>query len=440
MPDRPSENTGAENTGAEDAADPAKSLLPSRQILSVSELTRKVRTTIEGTFGAVWLTGEVSGLRTPASGHIYLTLKDANAQIRAVIWSSTARFLKTRVGDGDQVLCRGRLTVYEPRGDYQITIDYLEPAGAGALYRQFEEVRARLAAEGLFDAEKKRPLPAFPRRVALVTSATGAALHDMLTVLARRAPGLSVLISPAKVQGADAPLGLIAALAAAAAAAEVDVVIIGRGGGSPEDLAAFNAEGLARAIRSCPVPVISGVGHETDVTIADLAADLRAATPSAAAELVSASWAELGERTTVLAQRLTTAVTTRLATLRLRLQSGLIGLADPGDRLRHTVQRVDDLTLRLGHAASRVLMGAHARLSGASGKLDELSPMAVLARGFAVVKKEGKLLTRAQGTVPGDQVDVRLFEGELTCKVEQVREAADITAPASLPLGKKSSP
>lgn len=414
MPDRP-----PDTTGADDAAAPLRT---AREILSVTELTRKVRTTIEGAFGAVWLTGEVSGLRVPASGHVYLTLKDANAQIRAVIWSSTARFLKSRPQNGDQVLCRGRLTVYEPRGDYQMTIDYLEPAGAGALYRQFEEICARLSAEGLFDAEKKRPLPPFPRRVALVTSDTGAALHDMLTVLGRRAPGLPVLLVPARVQGAGASHELVQALAEATAASEVDVIIIGRGGGSPEDLAAFNSESLARAIRSCPVPVIAGIGHETDITIADLASDVRAATPSAAAELVSAAWAQLGERITALERRLAAAITARLATLRLRLKNGLTGLSDPGERLRHIIQRVDDLTLRLGHAESRLLMAAHARLSGASGKLDELSPMAVLARGFAVVRKEGKPLTRIKGVMPGDPVDVRLSDGELACRVEQVKE------------------
>lgn len=436
-----------------------------REILSVGELTRRIKHTLETGFGSVWLTGEVSNLRIPASGHVYLTLKDAEAQIRTVIWGATARYMRELPGEGDQVLCRARLTVYEPRGDYQLIIDYLEPAGTGMLYRRIEEAKARLQAAGLFDAERKRPLPPFPRRVAVVTSSTGAAVRDVLSVLGRRAPGVPVLIVPAPVQGNEAPTKLIQALERAAAAPEVDVVLLVRGGGSLEDLMAFNDEALVRAVAAIPVPVVSGVGHETDVTLTDFAADRRAPTPSAAAEMVSAAWVELEGRLLHLQGRMTQMVRTLLRVERLRLEKGAHRLIDPRERVRHLIQRVDDLTLHLsrqaahhlhvfrnrsealaarlhaagpGHRILRLEERATAlaarlhwvtrdrvgqsrnRLGLVGAQMKELSPLAVLSRGFAVTYRDGQVLRRAGDATPGDRVRIRLHQGELGCRVEQV--------------------
>ncbi|MDH4229465.1 MAG: exodeoxyribonuclease VII large subunit [Nitrospirota bacterium] len=441
-------------------------LEPAREILSVTSLTRRVKSLLEGQIGVVWLTGEVSGLRTPPSGHVYLTLKDAQAQVRAVIWGSTARYLSRLPADGDLVLCRASLTVYEPRGEYQVVIEYLEPAGLGELYRRFEEIRARLAAEGLFDAARKRLLPRLPRRVAVVTSADSAALRDVLSVLGRRARPLPVLVVPSLVQGKDAPRQLIAALEAAIREPQVDVIILARGGGAPEDLAAFNDEELARAVAASPVPVVAGVGHESDITVCDFAADLRAATPSAAAELVSIGWWELPHELTRLIRRLGAATGVHLERRRHRLERARAGLADPRARMRHLLQRTDDLTLhlvrglrlrmvraerrhhdlalrlaaatpaaalRMGNlrvhaargglalAARHMLEAARARLSGTAARLEGLSPLAVLARGYAIVRKGDAVLTRAHDAAPGDEVAVRLHRGELTCRVTESR-------------------
>jgi len=444
---------------------------PAREILTVSELTRRVKGALEGGFPSLWITGEVSNLRRPPSGHVYLTLKDAEAQVRAVIWGSTARYLKRLPAEGEQVLCRGRLTVYEARGEYQVVVDYLEPAGVGALYRRIEEVKARLLAEGLLDPARKRRLPALVRRVAVVTSPTGAAVRDVLQVLGRRAPGMAVLVVPTAVQGEGAPRQIVAALAAAVTGRggpegppeAVDAVILVRGGGSIEDLMAFNDEGVARAIAACPVPVVAGVGHETDITIADLVADLRAPTPSAAAELISTPWAEARAKVTELSGRLAAGTRARLTVGRLRLERSRRGLVDPAERLRRLIQRVDDLRLTLAARAQRRLTaGGHglatlqvrlmaaapsaplprlrdrvralahrasqaqaarlardrALLAGVSGMLEELSPVAVLARGYAVARKGTRVLRAADEAQVGDRVAVRLHRGELDCRVE----------------------
>jgi exodeoxyribonuclease VII large subunit len=436
-----------------------------REILTVSELTRRVKGALEGAFPSLWLTGEVSNLRRPPSGHVYLTLKDDQSQVRAVIWGSTARFLKRLPAEGTQVLCRGRLTVYEARGEYQVVVDYLEPAGLGALYRRIEEVKARLAAEGLLDADRKRPLPALVRRVAVVTSPTGAAVRDVLQVLGRRSPGMAVLVVPTLVQGPGAPGQIVAALASAVAGPDgpPDAVLLARGGGSIEDLMAFNDEAVARAIAACPVPVVAGVGHETDVTIADLVADLRAPTPTAAAEAVATPWAEARAKLTELSGRLAAGTRARLTTGHLRLERARGGLVDPAERLRRLIQRVDDLRLTLaaraqrrltagghalatlrvrlaaaapsaplprlrervdalshrsGRALSARLAGKRARLGGLSGELEGLSPVAVLARGYAVARKGEKVLRAASDAKVGDRVAVRLHRGELDCRVE----------------------
>jgi exodeoxyribonuclease VII large subunit len=440
-------------------------LTPSREILSVGELTRRVKQTLEGGFGAIWLTGEVSNLRAPSSGHIYLTLKDADAQIRAVIWGSTARYLVDKPQNGQQILCRARLTVYEPRGDYQVVLDYLEPAGVGQLYRQIEISRARLAIAGLFDADRKKDLPTLPTRVAVVTSASGAALQDILNVLERRAPGLSVLLVPSAVQGNSAPKELVQGLEAVAnltADDSVDAVILARGGGSLEDLMAFNSEAVVRAVSACPIPVVTGVGHETDTTLVDYAADLRAPTPSAAAELVSAAWGELRQRHNSLLKRMGQAVQGHIQAASLSALAARRGLIDPRDRLRHTAQRIDDLrghleklistrlaaanhqqrtaalrltaaapssaipllserTGALNHRLKRAMAlrldRSRARLAERAGQLQELSPLAVLGRGYAIARKNGAIIRRDSEVRPGERISVRLHQGEIDCQV-----------------------
>jgi exodeoxyribonuclease VII large subunit len=449
----------------EDPAETSGVAAGGREILTVSELTRRVKDRLESGFPSLWITGEVSNLRRPPSGHVYLTLKDAEAQVRAVIWGSTARYLKRLPAEGEQVLCRGRLSVYEARGEYQVVVDYLEPAGVGALYRKIEEVKARLAADGLLNPARKRPLPALVRRVAVVTSPTGAAVRDILQVLGRLAPGIRVLVVPTLVQGPGAPAQIVAALGAAVQApgGPPDAVILARGGGSIEDLMAFNDEAVARAIAACPVPVVAGVGHETGVTIADLVADLRAPTPSAAAEVVSSPWAEARARVTELTGRLAAGGRASVTSGHLRLERARRGLVDPAERLRRLIQRVDDLraglaagalrrttatghglatlglrlaaaapnaplprlrdrTRALGHRAARGLEAAllrdGQRLRELSGRLEGLSPVAVLARGYAVARKGTQVLRSASQARVGDRVAVRLFKGELDCRVE----------------------
>ncbi len=452
--------------------DPSASL-PQREILTVGALTRSIKQALEHDFGTLWLMAEVSNLRTPASGHIYLTLKDSDAQLRGVIWGTTARYLKSRPRDGDQVLCRGRVTVYEPRGDYQLIIDYMEPAGVGALYQRIERTRALLQAEGLLETDRKRPLPGLPRRVGIVSSASGAALQDVLDVLNRRAPGLSVLLAPALVQGDDAARQVAAALEALAGQPDIDVIIVARGGGSLEDLMAFNDAALARAIATCPVPVVSGVGHETDVTMADLCADVRAATPSVAAELVCAHWGELQMQVRRQQNRLAVAMRHQLARRQLAFTRVRARLLDPGERLHHLMQRMDDLhqqlylqmgrrlqtsrnrsqqahTRLLAHTPVRRLSGftalvqqlqqrlqqaGHGRVIMArhqfgevSGRLQALSPLAVLSRGYAIVQQDDTVLRNTAGLTPGQSVQVRLGRGGFEARVESLLQEPEAEA------------
>ena len=322
-------------------------LTPPKRILTVSELTGLLRTSIEEQFSDVWLEGELSNLRAPGSGHVYCTLKDKTSQIRAVLFRSSAVRLRFVLQEGLQVLVRGRLTVYEPRGEYQIVLDTVEPKGVGALQLAFEQLKARLAAEGLFDQERKKPIPAFPRTVGVVTSLTGAAIRDILSVLRRRWPTLHILIAPVQVQGESAGHQIAEALTALNDLGSVDVIIVGRGGGSLEDLWSFNEEIVVRAIAASHVPVVSAVGHEIDVTLADFVADLRAPTPSAAAEAVVPVLAEIVERMRELKVRLGQVMLRHCAFERQRLNAGIRGVTDVRLRLQDAAQRADDVMARL---------------------------------------------------------------------------------------------
>lgn len=439
-----------------------------QQIFTVTRLNSAVRMILEQDLGLVWLTGELSNLAMPSSGHWYFSLKDMSAQVRCAMFKGNNRRVPFRPQDGMQVLVQARVSLYEPRGDYQLIIESMQPAGDGMLALRFEELKRRLGAEGLFDEGRKRPLPREPRAVGLVTSATGAALYDMLTVLGRRAPDLPVFIYPTQVQGSAATAQIVAAIALANRRAEVDVLIVGRGGGSLEDLWCFNEEAVARAIAHSTIPVVSAVGHEVDVTISDFAADLRAPTPSAAAELVAPDSSARAQRLVHLHQRLTQAMTRYQTAARhgfVLLQKRLEH-QDPKRRLEQQAQRLDELDRRLQQLlASRLHLGerrlanlelrlqaqspekhlaagkrrhqlaeerlhaliarrrdlASHRLAMLSARLDGVSPLATLGRGYAIVRTpSGEVISRAGQVSAGQPLVTTLAEGHLRVRVEEV--------------------
>ncbi len=441
----------------------------SRDIWTISRLAREARAVLEGSFPLLWVEGEISNLSQPASGHLYFALKDPAAQIRCALFRNKRLLLGFRPANGQQVLARVRVTLYEGRGDFQLVVEHLEPAGEGALRLEFERLKRKLAAEGLFDAALKRPLPAFPRRVGLITSPSGAAVRDLISVLGRRFPALPLVVYPARVQGEGAAAELVAMLDLANQRAECDVLILARGGGALEDLMAFNDEDLARAIRASAIPVVTGVGHEIDFTIADLAADQRGATPSAAAELVSPSAPHLRQRLAAYEQRLVQAQARRLEALRRHWLAAErhLRLLHPLAELERRQQRTDDLERRLSEAMERRLRALRQRrdltwsrlhhlspahrlaglaqrlanlegrlrrlptrlvalrrehLAGLALALDALSPLGTLARGYAILRRapEGEVIRDAAQVAPGDLIDARLGQGSLRARVEDI--------------------
>jgi len=400
---------------------------------SVSELNRYVRQSLEKDFRlqGVRVTGEVSGFRAYPSGHWYFTLKDEAAQVSCVLWRNRAEKLGFTPRDGDAVEAQGNVTLYETRGQYQLDVAWLQRAGEGELYREFTRLKARLEAEGLFAPERKRPLPAWPRTIGLVTSPAGAALRDMLNVIRRRFPMAEVLLSPTPVQGDDAPPQIVAALHALAGA-RPDVIIVARGGGSLEDLWAFNDERVARAMAAMPVPVVSGVGHETDFTIADFVADVRAPTPSAAAELVTPSRDQLRNQVNALAAQMAGALSSAMRDKRLSLreQSAQLKALSPQARLANARQRADDLLARAAVAMTHRLALERERWNGLAQALNGVSPLAVLSRGYAVVSHpDGKVVRKASEVKSGDPLRVRVSEGEFGVEVQnpnsQIPKATD---------------
>lgn len=441
--------------------------LPERKVWRVGEFTARIRGELESSFPDIWIQGEVSNFRVSPNGHYYFTLKDGSAQISCFVWKRNLRQLKMRPEDGLEVTVRGGVTVYEPRGQYQLVVQYLEPVGVGALQLAFEQLKKRLAAEGLFDSERKRPLPMLPQRIGLVTSPRGAAVADMIRVLRRRFENMHLLLYPVRVQGEGAAAEIAAAVNFFSQSKAVDVVIVARGGGSIEDLWAFNEEIVARAIVTCKVPVISGVGHQTDFTIADFVADLRAPTPSAAAELVVKSKAELAERLRNLEHKLAQQARYRVLMAKQALTELL---AEPGWRrlegsLRERAQQVDEMQARLMQvlrdsvaekrqrlalAAQRALsldlkgmverrrlqlaqlqrgliarmglitLGLRKQLESFSAQLQQLSPLGVLERGYAIVfDAEGRVLKSASAVGVGDAISVRLAKGRLEADVKK---------------------
>jgi exodeoxyribonuclease VII large subunit len=451
--------------------EPDRSSSTSRRVLSVTELNVRIRDRLESDFPEIWVEGELSNCRLWNTGHLYFTLKDQSSQIRGVIFRSALRYLKFKPADGLRVVARGRVSVYEPKGEYQLVCEYLEPQGFGALQLAFEQVKKRLQQEGLFDAARKRPLPALPRKIGIVTSLDGAALRDIIKVLGRRYGNAQIVIRAARVQGEGAAIAIARGLDAIGRVDNVDVIIVGRGGGSIEDLWAFNEEIVARAIARAPVPVISAVGHETDVTIADFVADLRAPTPSAAAEIVVAAKDEIRHRIDRLRERLRGAADGRVQSLARRVHvlaarpalAGVPGrvamrgrhaadlshalatavrarLAGRERRLHQWRRRLDacDLGRRLAAVRARLVRAdgllagamtrrrhqAATRFKDCAGRLDALSPLAVLARGYAVCWNEDRtrVIRDAALAPPGANVRVTLASGELNCEVRDRRE------------------
>jgi exodeoxyribonuclease VII large subunit len=386
----------------------------------VGELVGALAQLVEDAVGRVWVVGEVSNLRRAASGHCYFTLKDETAQMRAVLFRADAARLPFDLADGLSVLAFAEVSLYEERGELQLVVRQLEPRGQGALRLAFEQLRARLDAEGLFDPAGKRELPALPRRVGVVTSLHGAALHDVLEVTAARWPSLPLLVAPARVQGPGAELEIVEALQALAAQPDIDAILLVRGGGSLEDLWCFNAEILARAIARCPVPVATGVGHETDVTIADLAADARAPTPSAAAALVVPDRRALVARVARLRERLAAAIGGRLAALRALIRARVTTLRHlaPAGRLAAQRERLARAAAGLKAAQRSRIAAARNRLAMAAGRLDSLSPLAVLARGYAIASRADGAIVRSPADVAaGDALSVRVAGGDIDAVV-----------------------
>jgi exodeoxyribonuclease VII large subunit len=418
-------------------------------VFTVSALTGAVRDLLQGTFGDVWVKGEISQWRPSPAGHVYFTLKDEGAVLPCVLWRSQAARQSIKPSEGLEVLVGGGLDVYPPHGRYQLQVRTLEPLGAGALQQAFERLRKRLDAEGLFAPEHKVPLPPLPRRIALVTSPTGAAVRDLVTVIRRRYPNVTLLLVPVRVQGAGAAEEIARGIAFADRAAEADVIVAGRGGGSLEDLWAFNEEVVARAIFACRTPLVSAVGHEVDVSIADLVADVRAATPSQAGELVVPVKAELVARVDEERRRLDQRLRVRvdrawqrlealcdrpalrspaalLRPRRLRLEHlrERLKALSPAAALRRRRERLDDLARRAQQAIARALLAPRARLGSAEASLRALSPLAVLARGWSLTTANGRVVRAATDVAVGDALETRLADGaRLTSRVEGIAPA-----------------
>jgi len=389
-------------------------------ILTVTQLTNRIKDLIEGAFPDIWVEGEISNLSIPQSGHAYFTLKDEHAQVRAVLFRSAQRFLKFTLQHGIQVICRGRASVYEPRGEYQLILDYIEPKGVGALQLAFEQLKARLEKEGLFDLNRKKPLPVLPRRIGIITSPTGAAIRDMLRVIKRRHPKMHILIYPVPVQGAEAAPAIAEALRYFNREQNADVLIVGRGGGSLEDLWAFNEEAVVRAVHASRIPVISAVGHETDYTICDFAADLRAPTPSAAAEMVVESEESFQQSIRSLEVRLLRSMQQTLQLSRASLRENMRILGDPRRALELHAQRIDELAGRLALGLNHQLQKDRALLLSLTSALDHLNPLGILSRGYSITKKlpAGAIVKDASQLNPGDLLSTRFYHGSVLSRVE----------------------
>jgi exodeoxyribonuclease VII large subunit len=396
-----------------------------QKTLTVAQLTAQIKDALEGGFPNVWVSGEISNYSRPQSGHSYFTLKDDQAQIRAVMWRTAAARLKFQMADGLDVICHGHIDVYAPRGSYQLVIDDMQPKGMGALELALRKLREKLAAEGLFDPARKRKLPVFPRLVAFVTSPTGAAIHDFLQVLGRRWRGVDVLVIPARVQGEGAAQEIVAGIKLAnRLAIRPDVLVVGRGGGSLEDLWTFNEEPVVRAIAASRIPTVSAVGHEIDVTLADLAADVRALTPSEAAERIVPAAEEIGARMRSYEQRLRHAAQRRVAWLRARYEgvAAQRPFRRPFDLIHDRSRRIDELSTHAQRSLHRIVQDRESRLARLAGKIESLSPLAVLARGYTITQNAGTgaVVRDVQDVRVGQSIVTRFAAGEAVSKIEKI--------------------
>lgn len=390
-------------------------------ILTVTQFTSRVKTLLEGSFPDVWLEGEISNLTVPQSGHAYFTLKDEQSQVRAVLFRSSQKFLKFTLQHGMQVVCRGRVSLYEPRGEYQLILEYVEPKGVGALQLAFEQLKSKLEKEGLFSLEHKKKLPLLPRRIGIITSPTGAAIRDILRVIKRRHPKMHLLLYPVPVQGGEAAPSVVEGIRYFNRERNADVLIVGRGGGSLEDLWAFNEESVARAVHFSKIPVISAVGHETDYTICDFVSDLRAPTPSAAAEMVVQSEESFCDFINALGNRLERSLRQKLVQSRSSLRELTPLLADPRRLLQRHAMRVDELAGRLATGMRHQIRRDRVRLTGLAASLAHLNPLGILSRGFSITKKipEGVILKDAACVQPGDRISTSLHRGRILSRVEK---------------------
>jgi exodeoxyribonuclease VII large subunit len=446
-------------------------MITGRQVYTISELTRRIKLILELELSEIWVEGEISNLRVPSSGHTYFTLKDETSQIKALLFRTQKKVIKFKLEDGLKVVVRGRITVYEPRGEYQIIIDYMEPKGVGALQLAFQQLKDKLEQEGLFDPQHKKSLPLLPQKIGIVTSPTGAAIRDILRVIQRRFANVHLIIYPARVQGDEASKEIAEGIRILNQFPDIDVLIIGRGGGSIEDLWAFNEEEVARAIFASSIPLISAVGHEIDFTIADFVADLRAPTPSAAAELVVKNKEELLLHLQTFHSRLHNRMAYYLDFFKDRLQSlcQRKGFFMPQEKIQYYLQRIDELQTRGGKTLSiqlknkkdylahlrqrhysrspkeRISYGkdylnrlfkeltsqikyrltvTRKRLEGTAGQLHSISPLAVLARGYSICRSlpKGKIVKNAREVQVGNKISVKLYQGELFCQVEKTQQ------------------
>ncbi|MBN3037864.1 MAG: exodeoxyribonuclease VII large subunit [Candidatus Omnitrophica bacterium] len=395
-----------------------------RRIYTVSELTRKIKVFLEGSFAQVWVEGEISNFKHHTSGHMYFSLKDESSVLNAVLFKNVNKDFKFELKDGIQVICFGRIGLYEPRGQYQLYVTKIEPKGIGALQLAFEQLKERLAKEGLFDEKRKQPVPYLPRTIGIVTSPTGAAIRDILHVLNRRFANLEIILNPVRVQGEGAAAEIARAIEEFNQFGKIDVLIVGRGGGSLEDLWAFNEEIVARAIFKSRIPVISAVGHEIDYTIADFVADLRAPTPSAAAELVIVHKQELIDKLEDFYYRATNAIVNQIAFLEDRLSrlKERYAFKQPSDLIQQYQQTIDNLCSNLDSQLKHLLEILQQKNIALSGKLQALSPLNILSRGYSITLclPEEKAITDTQSLKAGTKVKTRIAQGEFISEVEEI--------------------
>ena len=396
-----------------------------RRVWTVTELTRSIKSILEKSFPEVWVEGEVSNLRIPSSGHMYFTLKDEGAELHAVMFRGLNQYLKFKMEDGLMVVALGTISVYQRRGEYQLVAEKLEPRGLGALQLAFEQLKKKLQEEGLFDEAHKKPIPFLPTRIGVITSPTGAAIRDIINVVQRRFSNVEILLNPVRVQGEGAAGEIALAIDELNEMGEVEVMIVGRGGGSLEDLWAFNEEVVARAIYGSRIPIISAVGHEIDYTIADFVADLRAPTPSAAAELVIVSKEELVNKIEVIQSRMKSGILNTLALFKNRLVAVKESYAfrRPKETIQQYQQRVDDLAKNLATTMSHLLELSRERVARVAGKLESLSPLGILSRGYSISLKlpERAIIKQADALKAGDEIETMVKEGSFLSRVEKIK-------------------